>query len=245
MPKTKLPLTMTPEVVQAADGGAVVAIEVLIFALLAQVGRADGLEADEEAAQAAGGRLLEQAGLAAIPMFTVPAACQSAAHAASCRRTAARRSGGLPKQMIVEEVQMTAGQAVDLGERVVDGLRVERLAALEERVLVAEVADVRAAARDDDRVGHEVEVALDQIAADGRHADQRARSPTDSGGRGRPARKSRRNRGPGVLAGSEEDRVGVRRGLVGQRRDVQTAERDERAAARGNDRRSRRRGRRW
>ena len=51
---------------------------------------------------------------------------------------------------------MPARQPLDLGERVVDALRVERSAALEERVLVAEVAVLRTAARDDDRVGHEV-----------------------------------------------------------------------------------------
>ena len=38
---------------------------------------------------------------------------------------------------------MAAGEAVDLGERVIDGLRVEAAAALEERLFVAEVADMR------------------------------------------------------------------------------------------------------
>src|SRR4029077_12476873 len=50
-----------PEAVQAADGLAVVTAQVLGLALRAQVLRVEGLEADEEAAQPAGHRLLEQA----------------------------------------------------------------------------------------------------------------------------------------------------------------------------------------
>jgi hypothetical protein len=46
--------------------------------------------------------------------------------------------------MIVEEVQMTPRQSIDLGERRIDLLRVERSTALEERLLVTELADVRA-----------------------------------------------------------------------------------------------------
>ena len=80
----------------------------------------------------------------------------------------------IAEQVIVEEVEMAARQPIDLGERVVDALRVEGLAALEERVLVAEVAVLRAAARDDDRVGHEIRAAADQVAADRRHPIERA-----------------------------------------------------------------------
>ena len=57
------------------------------------------------------------------------------------------------EQMVVEEVQVLAREAVDLGERPVDRLRVERAAALVEGILVAEVAVVRAAARHNDRIG--------------------------------------------------------------------------------------------
>jgi hypothetical protein len=56
--------------------------------------------------------------------------------------------------VVVEEVEVTAGKALDLGERLVHALRVEAAPALEEGVSVAEVAMVRAAARDDDRVRH-------------------------------------------------------------------------------------------
>ena len=81
----------------------------------------------------------------------------------------------LAEQVIVEKIQMPARQAIDLGER-----RHRRAAcrttapAFEERVLVAERAVVRAAARHDDRVGHEVAMPLNQIAADRRHVLERA-----------------------------------------------------------------------
>ncbi len=50
------------------------------------------------------------------------------------------------QQVIVEKVEMTSGQAVNLGEGVVDALRVEAAASLKERVLVAEVAMLRTTA---------------------------------------------------------------------------------------------------
>ena len=60
------------------------------------------------------------------------------------------------------------------GKRRIDGLRVEARAAGEERVLVAEVADVRTPARHDDRVRHEIEMTLQQIPADRRQRGERA-----------------------------------------------------------------------
>ena len=78
------------------------------------------------------------------------------------------------EQMIVEEVEMASGQPLDLGQRIVDPLGVEAAAALKEGVFVAEVAVLRTSARHDDGVGHEIVAALDEIAADRRHALQRA-----------------------------------------------------------------------
>ena len=69
-----------------------------------------------------------------------------AAHAVEERRC----ESAVAKQVIVEKVQVAPRQSVDLGERVVHALRVERSPTVEEGVLVAEVAMLRAAARDDD-----------------------------------------------------------------------------------------------
>ena len=62
----------------------------------------------------------------------------------------ARAEAAVAEQVVVEKVEVTPRQPRDLGQRVVDALRVERSAAGKERVLVAEVAMLRAAARDDD-----------------------------------------------------------------------------------------------
>src|SRR5262249_7256819 len=80
----------------------------------------------------------------------------------------------ITEEVIVEEIQMPAGQAVDFGKCGVHGLRVEGTSSLEECFLVAEVTDVRTPSRNHDRIGHEIEVPLDQIPADGRNACQTA-----------------------------------------------------------------------
>ena len=111
------------------------------------------LEADEDAAQARGGRMFDQ--IAVQDRIDGRGALEEAAHAAHAVEQR-RGEAAVAEQVIVEEVEMAARQPLDLGERVVDPLGVERAAAVEERVLVAEVAVLRAAARDDDRVRHEV-----------------------------------------------------------------------------------------
>jgi len=75
--------------------------------------------------------------------------------------------------VIVEKVEVTARQAADFGERVVDSLSVEPFSALEESVFVAEVAVLRASTRYDDGVGNEIKRAADQVTANGRDALQR------------------------------------------------------------------------
>ena len=69
---------------------------------------------------------------------------------------------------------MASWQALDLGERGIDGLRIEGPPAFEERLLVTEVAHVGTAARHDDGVRDEIAVTLDQIAPDGRRAGERS-----------------------------------------------------------------------
>ena len=154
------------------------------------------------------------------------------------------REAAVAEQVIVEEVQVPSRQARDLGERIVDALRVERSPALEERVLVAERAVVRAAARHDDRVRHQVAMPLDQVAPDRRDASS-VRSARLIAALRRAGGEVAQELREGVLAGAEEDRVGVRRGFVRQRGDMQAAERDVGALARGSGRRSGTPDRRW
>src|SRR5258706_2267398 len=102
---------------------------------------------------------------------------------------------------------MTPRQPRDLRERVIDPLRVESAAAFEERVFVAEVAMLRAAARDHDRVRHEVPSALDQIAAYRRQAIERAVRRRSIHARGTPGAEIRQERGERLLRRPETDRV--------------------------------------
>ena len=201
------------ELVQAADGGGVIPVQVLSFVLLAQVFGVERLEADEQAAQTAGGGFFEQTRLQ--DRSDRPGSLPEAAHAA---HPVEQRGGEarVAEQVVVQEVQVAAGQAVDLGQRLVDRAGVERLAAGEEGLLVAEIAGVRAAARDHQRVGHQVERALDQVAADRRQALQRAlgrsvaflRAAQPGNPAERPARCLRRDRGRWCRRGRRPLRAG-------------------------------------
>jgi hypothetical protein len=140
------------------------------------------------------------------------------------------RANRLSQQVVVEEVEMPSGEPIDFGQRGIDALCVERSAALEEGVFVAEVTVLGAAARDDDRVGDQVAAPGDQIAANRRQLIERA-----SGGRLIDAlrvtiAKILQEGGKRLLARAEDDRVGMRGGFVWKRRHVQAAEGDEDAS---------------
>ena len=130
------------------------------------------------------------------------------------------------EQVVVQEIEMPPGQPLDLGQRRIDGLRVERSAAFEERLLVTEVADVRTAARDDDGVGDEIALPLDQIAPDRRHAVERPHRAIGRRAPGGRALKSSRNRGQVSSPGPRKIVSACGSGLVGQRGHVQSAEDD-------------------
>ena len=140
------------QLVQAADGGFVEppraavragAGEVLQLALGAQVVVAQRLEADEQAATAGRHGPLEQPRLqhglhGGRRLPHTPHAAHGGKERGGVRRAA--------EEVVVEEVEVAAGQSLDLGERVVERLQVERAAAGKERLLVTEVAQVGAAA---------------------------------------------------------------------------------------------------
>ncbi len=196
---------------QPPDGRGVIAAQVLVLALLGEIGRVERLEADEETPEARIHRALDEPGCEhGVHRAGGLPEPSHAPHAVEERR----REAAIAEQVIVEEVEMASGQAVDLGQGSVHGSRVERPPALEEGLLVAEVADVRTPARHDDGVGDEVEAALDEIAANRREACQRAdRRSIDA--LGMAAREVREEPRPGVLAGPQEDRVGMGGRLVG------------------------------
>jgi hypothetical protein len=208
------------KIVQPAHRFGVVLRAVLQLVLRAQVLRTQGFEADEQAAQPARRGLLDQAGMeyrsyrrAGLPQPP------HAAHPLEERGREAR----IAKHVIIQEVEMAARQAFDLFERIRDQLRVERFASAEEGVLVAEVAVVRAAARDHKRVRREIQAPLDQVAARLGQACEAAHRRAIHRPR-MPRAKIREEARPGVIAGAEEDRVGMPQRFLGKRGDVQAAE---------------------
>src|SRR3990172_358799 len=103
---------------------------------------------------------------------------------------------------------MLSRQALYLSQRFVHHLRIERPAPLEERLFITEIAGMRAAARDDDRIRHQVQVPFNQITADGRHHSQRPdRGAVNLLWKSSPeiSQESR----PGIFSGTDEDRIGV------------------------------------
>src|SRR4029079_954157 len=86
----------------------------------------------------------------------------------------ARRESTVAKQVIVEKVQVTARQPIDFSKCGINRLRVKTLPAFEEGFLVAEVADMRTSARNDDGIGDQIEMTANQIAANRRHAIERS-----------------------------------------------------------------------
>ena len=130
---------------QAADRLGVVAPRFCRLPRRLETARVERLEPDEQAAQAGRRGPLEEVRVQDGLHRGRP--LEDAPHAAHPLEEFGREAG-VREEMVVEEIEVTAGKRVDLGERLVHALRVERAPAGEEAVLVAEVAVVRAAARD-------------------------------------------------------------------------------------------------
>src|ERR1035438_4905987 len=131
--------------------------------------------------------------------------------------------------MIFKEVEVPARETVDFRQCVVHRLGVEPAATGKEGLLITEIADVRTTSRDHDGVWHQIEMALDQIAADRRQTDQSA----DSGivaPRGRAGAVVTEESRPCVLSRTSEDRVCMVGGFFGERGDMEPAHNDEDAA---------------
>ena len=198
------------QLVEAAHGQVVVVTDVVDLASLAERVGVQRLKANEQAAKSGRSRPLNQ------PRTQDGRDCASglpqSAHAAQpvAERLGKARIG---KEVVVEKVQMTARQRLDLRKRAIDRLSVESAAAGEEDRLVAEVAGVRTATRDDDGVRHEIEASANEISARPGRADERAAARAidllwASGA------VVGEKRWPCVFAGTEADRVGVRLSLA-------------------------------
>ncbi len=221
-PEDEAPVDHDAEIVEPPDDVSVAAAEVLALARAREPAGRQRLESDEQAAQSCGRSLFDD--VVAKDRVHRRGALEDPAHSPH----AAEEFFGeprIPEEVVVQEVEVAARKAGDFGERGVHALRVERGAAVEEGVLVAEGAVVRAASRDDDGVGDEIELPPNEVPADRRQLLQgpRGRFVTAQRATGLEIAQEPRER---VLAGPQEDRVRVRRGLLRQGRDVEASEHD-------------------
>ena len=63
---------------------------------------------------------------------------------------------GCREEMIVKKIDVSSRQPLNFRQSRIHGLCVKGTAPLKERVLIAEIAGVRAAARDHERVGYQI-----------------------------------------------------------------------------------------
>ena len=167
-------------------------------------------EPDEEAAQARVHGLLEQTGREhGVDRAGGLPETAHAAHAVEQRRGEA----AVAEQVIVEKVEMTAGQPLDLGERRVDGLRVERLAR-PRRTPPCSRSRRRAGSRATRRSSSGTRYSRRLIRSrriGGKPVERPESRLIDA--RRQPRAEVGEEPRPRVFAGTEEDRVGVRRAL--------------------------------
>jgi hypothetical protein len=135
------------EAVQALRDRGIVATDVLALVALDEITCRQRLEPDKQATQTSVGSALGD--VAAENRVNGGRALKQPAHAAHALEQRGREAV-VAEQMVVEEIEMTARQPLDLGQRVVDALGVERTAPGEKGVLVAEVAVLRTPTSDDD-----------------------------------------------------------------------------------------------
>ena len=223
-PEDEAAVDHDPQVMEPIRHGRIVAAQVLALVAADEIAGCEGLEPDEQAAKPGGRGPLDQIaaqhGVDGRRPLEEPV---HPAHAVEERPAEAL----VAEQMVVEEIEVASGQPRDFGERVVHPLRVERAPAGEEGILVAEIAVLRAPARDHDGIGNQIAPTVDQIAA---HRGQAVQCPP----RSRPVyflrmagAKLREKLGKRLFRGAEEYRVRVRRRFLGQRRHVQPAHRHE------------------
>src|SRR3990172_3406621 len=142
-PKYKARVHHHTQFMQASDRQPIVAIQVMALVVPSQVPLAERLKSHKEAAQAAGGRLLQQPwpqdrlhSAGGLPQAIHPA------HPLEQRG----REAGVSEEVIVQKVQVPAWQSAYFTKRTLHGLRVEGPPPIEEGLFVAEITAMRASA---------------------------------------------------------------------------------------------------
>ena len=142
-PEDEAPVHHDPQIVQPPHRCAVVLMHVLILPLLAEILGVQGFEADEETTQTASHGLLQKPRLQC--RLDGSRCLPEATHTAHAVEKGGRELD-VSEQMVVEKIHVASGKPLDLRKRGIHALGVEPLSPLEEGDLVAEIADVWAAA---------------------------------------------------------------------------------------------------
>jgi len=213
------------EAVQPFGDSGVIAAEILPFIAAGEIAGGERFESHEETSKSSGRRALDQ--IAAENRIDRGRALEQPAHPAHALEQRFAESS-VAQQMVVEKIEMPARQPIDFRQRLVHTLRVERAAAVKERVLVTEVAMLRTTPGDDDGVRDEIAAAINEVAADRWDAIKRATGRGAIYGRGMAGTEIGKKLGKRLIAGPEKYGVCVPRCLIRQRRDVQTTQRHER-----------------
>ncbi len=208
--------------VQPRNRRLVIPHHVVELMLRMQVGLAQRLKADEQAAQSAGDRFLQQSGL----QHRLHGGCRLP-HPPHAAHAVKQRFGKAPvaEEMVVEEEEMPSGQPLDLRQCGIHLHGVVRFAALVKRRFITEVALVRAPPRHDNGIRHKVELPLDQITARGGLIAQRAHRRAVFALRASPP-EIRKEQRPDIFTGPEANGVRVLPRFLRQCGDVQSAEHD-------------------
>src|ERR1700722_2205200 len=133
--------------------------------------------------------------------------------------------------MIVQKVEMAAGQPLNLGEGILHSLRVEPAPTLKERILIAEVTMLRTAARHHDGVRYQVRSTSNQIAAYWRNSLQSAASRRGVNPLWFAGAKVGEEVWKSLFSRSKKNGVRVPGCLYRQRRHMQPAQADKRSLA--------------
>ena len=134
-------------VVQPLCDGGIIASQILTFVALREIARSKRLETNEQAAETSVCRPFHD--VASKDGVDGRRALKEPSHAAHAIEECCRKPR-VSEQVIVEKVQMTAGETIDLSESRIDTLCIKGTSPGEKRVLVAEIAMLGATARDHD-----------------------------------------------------------------------------------------------
>src|SRR5438552_970319 len=111
------------EAVEFADYFAVIPAEILALAGACEAAARKRFEANEQTSQTGGGRLFDQ--IIAQDRIDRGGSLKDAAHSLHAAEQISREPG-ISEKVIVEEVEMPAGKARNLGQRIIHELCVER-----------------------------------------------------------------------------------------------------------------------